>query len=120
MRFRTINITQTQLKDIITEAQQAAYEAAQKTSNESKFHGSCGFAWLEIVDFEKKPIKGNTKMGRLLKSCGIEQNWDRLFYIWNPAQFPTQSMHVLEAGAEAASNVFNKYGFLTYPASRMD
>ena len=42
------------------------------------------------------------------------------FQIWNPANLGTQSVGILEIGAQAAANVFRKYGFEAYAGSRLD
>jgi hypothetical protein len=111
------------LNAIVEESLVAAKAAA--SDYHTKHHGgvergACGFAWVEICEYEGKRITGNTKLGRMFKQMGITQDYTRTFQIWNPSKFPTQSIDVLEAGARAAANVFNGHGFKAYAGSRLD
>ena len=112
-----------QLKEIITEAKSAAYKAADKYFKDrlgGKDQFSCGFAWVSLYDFNGVPIKGNSKIGRMLKAAGVDQDYRRIFQIWNPSEFGCQNIDTLEAGSRAAATVFNKYGFTAYAGSRLD
>lgn len=118
-----MSYTVDQIKDIMTEAKSAAYEAADnyiKSRYNGIDQGSCGFSWVSIYKFEDKPIKGNTKIGKTLKAAGIGQNWNRTFEIWNPSGYPCQNIDTLEAGSDAAAKVLQKYGFVAYAGSRLD
>jgi hypothetical protein len=110
--------TQEQVNAIVKEAQQAAYEAAMKFFYD-KLGGrdqfACGFAWVNIYK-----IKGNTKMGKMLKAAGVRQDYTKAFQIWNPSGLGVQNVDTLEAGAEAAAKVFERYGFEAYAGSRLD
>ena len=110
--------TQEQVNAIVKEAQQAAYEAAMKFFYD-KLGGrdqfACGFAWVNIYK-----IKGNTKMGKMLKAAGVRQDYTKAFQIWNPSGLHVQNVDTLEAGAEAAAKVFERYGFEAYAGSRLD
>ena len=110
--------TQEQVNEIVRQAQQAAKVAAQKFFYE-KLGGvdqyACGFAWVNIYG-----IKGNTKLGKMLKAAGVRQDYTRAFQIWNPAKMGCQSVGILEAGAIAAAGVFRKHGFEAYAGSRLD
>ena len=110
--------TQEQVNAMVKEAQQAAYEAAMKFFYD-KLGGrdqfACGFAWCNIYG-----VKGNTKMGKMLKAAGVQQDYTKAFQIWNPSKMSVQNIDTLEAGAEAAAKVFQKYGFEAYAGSRMD
>jgi len=111
------------LKNMVVEAQDAAYAAAdafEKQYFPDGGWGACGFAWVNIYEHNGVRLKGNTKMGRLLKAAGIEQDWQRVFSIWNPSKYPTQNIDTLEAGARAAAEVFKQYGFTAYAGSRLD
>ena len=111
------------LKAMVVDAQEAAYSAADAFENEhfpNNGWGACGFAWVNIYEHNGVRLKGNTKMGRLLKAAGIEQDWQRVFSIWNPSKYPTQNLDTLEAGARAAADVFKQYGFTAYAGSRLD
>ena len=115
--------TVAELKAMIREATEAAYEAADNFEQKhfpNGGWGACGFAWVNIYEHNGTKLKGNTKMGRLLKAAGIEQDWQRVFSIWNPSKYPTQNIDTLEAGARAAADVLKKYGFTAYAGSRLD
>jgi len=110
--------TQEQINEIVKEAQQAAYEAAMKFFYD-KLNGkdqfACGFAWVNIYG-----VRGNTKLGRMLKAAGVRQDYTKAFQIWNPSGLHVQNVDTLEAGAEAAAEVFKRYGFEAYAGSRLD
>lgn len=110
--------TQEQVNEIVKEAQQAAYEAAMKFFYDKlggKDQYACGFAWTNIYG-----VKGNTKLGKMLKAAGVRQDYTKAFSIWNPSGLGVQNVDTLEAGAEAAAKVFQKYGFEAYAGSRLD
>lgn len=113
-----MNYTKEQVVAIVAEAKQAAREAADKYFQE-KLNGqdqySCGFAWVNIMG-----IKGNTKMGKILKAAGVRQDYTKAFSIWNPSEHNCQNIDTKEAGAYAAAEVFEKYGFQAYAGSRLD
>lgn len=107
-----------QVNTIVNEAKQAAREAAEQFFQE-KLGGvdqySCGFAWVDIYG-----VKGNTRLGRAFKAAGIRKSYNGCFQIWNPSEMGVQNIDTLEAGAEAAAKVFEKYGFRAYAGSRLD
>ena len=110
--------TQDQINAIVKEAQQAAYEAAMQFFYDKlggKDQYACGFAWVNIHG-----VKGNTKLGKMLKAAGVRQDYTKAFQIWNPSGMHVQNVDTLEAGAEAAAKVFEKYGFQAYAGSRLD
>jgi hypothetical protein len=76
---------------------------------------ACGFAWVNIYK-----VRGNTKMGKMLKAAGVCQDYTKAFQIWNPSGLAVQNVDTLEAGAEAAAKIFEKYGFEAYAGSRLD
>lgn len=111
--------TQDQVNAIVAEARTEARQAADKFFQE-KLNGqdqfACGFAWVDIYG-----IKGNTKLGKMLKAAGVERSdYKKCFSIWNPANFGCQNVDTLEEGARAAAKVFEKYGFRAYAGSRLD
>ena len=110
--------TVAELKAMIREATEAAYEAADNFENKyfpNNGWGACGFAWVDIFG-----IKGNTKAGRAMKAAGINKSYNGAYQIWNPSKYPTQNVDTLEAGARAAADVFKRYGFTAYAGSRLD
>jgi hypothetical protein len=40
--------------------------------------------------------------------------------MWNPSKMMVQNVDTLEAGADAAAQVFKRYGFTAYAGSRLD
>ena len=112
------------LKTIMQEAKTAAAIAAQSflddwnASTGGNQYGEpmyCGFAWVNIYK-----IKGNTKLGRAMKTAGYTKDYTGAYQIYNPAGYGGQSMDVKEAGARAAALVFEQYGFKAYMGSRAD
>ena len=110
--------TQEQINQIVAEAKSEAFKAAD-TFFKDKLGGrdqySCGFAWVDILG-----IKGNTRIGRYLKEAGLRKSYTGGLQIWNPAGYGCQNIDTLEAGAEAAARVFERYGFKAYAGSRLD
>ncbi len=113
-----MNYTQEQVNEIVREARDAAVIAANRFFQE-KLGGrdqyACGFAWVNIYG-----VKGNTKLGKMLKTAGLRQDYTKAFQIWNPSQMHVQNVDTLEAGADAAAQVFKRYGFEAYAGSRLD
>ena len=97
------------------EALDAAKTAALKHLDTVGENMYCGFAWVNIYG-----VKGNTKLGKTLKAAGIEQSYDKSYQMWNPSGVGTQCMLTKEVGAQAAADVFVKYGFRSYMGSRAD
>ena len=114
----TVEIRNTQDLNVILErAQAAAYAAADQFENKyfpDGGWGMCGFAWVDI------PVKGNTKLGRMLKAAGVRKHWKSGFQLWNPSKYPTQNVDTLEAGARAAATVLQSAGITAYAGSRLD
>ena len=115
----TANITTLeQVQHIVAEAKCAANIAAKRffhTNLNGVDQYACGFAWVNIHG-----VKGNTKLGKLLKKAGVKQDYTKAFSIWNPSQLYVQNVDTLAVGAEAAAKVFQKYGFTAYAGSRLD
>jgi hypothetical protein len=107
--------TQEQIFKIVEEAKLEARLAAEKFFQE-KLHGrdqySCGFAWVDIF--------GIRKIGKSLALAGFRKSYTRSLQLWNPSAMGVQNIDTLEAGAEAAAKVFEKYGFRAYAGSRLD
>jgi hypothetical protein len=113
-----VNYTQDQINAIVREAEQAAYEAAMKFFYDrlgGKDQFACGFAWTNIWG-----VKGNTKLGKMLKAAGVKQDYTKAFSIWNPSGLGVQNVDTKEAGADAAAEVFKRYGFNATSGSRLD
>lgn len=110
-----MNYTQEQVNNIVFEARSEANRAARNALAQYGDRDACGFAWVNIYR-----VKGNTKLGKMLKAAGVRQDYTKAFQIWNPSNLGTQSVGILEIGAQAAADVFKKYGFEAYAGSRLD
>lgn len=109
------------IKTIIQEAKIAAFEAAKQTELDLLLRGRadcCGFAWVDIMEYQGKKIRKNSKAGKELVALGC--NSYSGLKLWNPSRYPTQNMCTLEAGAKAAAQVLCENGFRAYAGSRMD
>ena len=114
----TLNYTVDEVQAIVAEAKAEARKAADEffqTRLGGQDRYACGFAWVNIHG-----IKGNTRMGKVLKAAGIRQDYSKAFSIWNPSEHNCQNVDTKEAGALAAQKVFEKYGFQAYAGSRLD
>jgi len=114
----TLNYTVDEVQAIVAEAKAEARKAADeffqtRLGGEDKY--ACGFAWTDIFG-----IKGNTRLGKAFKAAGIRKSYTGSYQIWNPSEMGVQNIDTLEAGAEAAAKVFEKYGFKAYAGSRLD
>ena len=113
-----MNYTQEQVNEIVAEAKFEANQAAAKFFKE-KLGGvdqySCGFAWVDIFG-----VRSNSKIGKALAFGGFRKSYTKSLQLWNPAGLGVQNIDTLEAGAEAAAKVFEKYGFRAYAGSRLD
>ena len=114
----SVTVNGVKVDTIVAEAKSAAREAAERFFQE-KLHGrdqfACGFAWVDIFG-----VRGNTKLGRALKEAGVSKSHTGAFQIWNPSNMYVQNVDTLEAGAQAAADVFKRYGFSAYAGSRLD
>ena len=114
----SVAVSPEMIPQIVAEAEQAAQAAAskfyyEKLGGQDRF--ACGFAWVEIYG-----IKGNTKLGKALAAQGIRKSYSGGLQMWNPSKMMVQNVDTLEAGADAAAQVFKKYGFTAYAGSRLD
>lgn len=110
-----MNFTPQQIADIVDQARKHARLAAEQALARWGDCDACGFAWCEIFN-----VKGNTRLGKMLKAAGLRQGYERSWQLWNPSGLGVQSVNVLDAGAQAAAEVFRKHGFTAYANSRLD
>ncbi len=110
-----MNYSQEQVNAIVEEAMVQARTAAERALALYGDRDACGFAWTNIYG-----VTGNTKLGKMLKAAGVRQDYTKAFQLWNPAKMGVQSVGILEAGAQAAADVFRKHGFEAYAGSRLD
>jgi len=117
-----MTLTVEKIQDILTDAQQAAANAAQLAyeRNGNTDWDACGFAWVNIYEFNGKKLDGRTKIAKLLKQAGVRQDYTRAFSVWNPGGYGGQSISIKEAAADAYAGVLKQYGFTAYAGSRLD
>ena len=109
-----------ELKNILVEAQNAAAAKSMEMYTQHGDGWACGFAWVNIYKHEGKAIKGNTKLGKLLKQAGVRQDYTRAFQVWGGEWYNGQSIDIKEAGARAYADVLKRYVFEAYAGSRLD
>jgi len=103
--------------------QNACNEAAIQARTAAKAffqqHGdrdACGFAWVNVWG-----VRSNSRLGKTLQSFGFRKSYDGSLQLWNPSGAATQSISILEAGAEAYAKVITeKLGIKAYAGSRLD
>ena len=103
--------------------QNACNEAAQQARTAAKDffqkHGdrdACGFAWVDIYG-----VRSNSRLGKTLQSFGFRKSYTGSLQLWNPSGSMTQSISILEAGAEAYAKVLtDKLAIRAYAGSRLD
>lgn len=118
-----MEVTQNFVNHAIMEAKEAAYAAADdffRNRMGGRDAYACGFAWVNIWEHNGVKIKGNTKLGKMLKAAGVRQDYTKAFQIWNPSGLTVQNVDCKEVGAQAAADVLKKYGFTAYAGSRLD
>jgi len=116
-------LTQDQVNNIVVEAKAAAKKAAELFKRDvlgGVDQMPCGFAWTYIAEYDGKKVKGNMKIGKMLKEAGVKQGYNGVFEIWGPGDYRGQNVDAHQAGAFAAAEVFNNYGFSANAGSRWD
>ena len=110
-------VTEQLVQDATNEAAMAARTAAKELYSKYGDRGACGFAWVNIYG-----VRSNSKLGKWLQAAGFRKDYTGSLSLWNPSGFPTQSISILEAGAEAYAEVLkSKLGLeKVYAGSRMD
>ena len=98
------------------QAGQQAYRMAEAYMQQHGEGFPCGFAWVEIK------ADGRSKIAKDLKKIGFEKSWQSgRLYLWNPSGFASQSVDVLEAGANEYARLMQEYtGLEFYAQSRLD
>jgi hypothetical protein len=107
--------------DLVQDAcNEAAHQARTAAKAFLQAHGDrdcCGFAWVNVWG-----VRSNSKLGKALQAAGFRKDYTGSLQLWNPSKAATQSLNVLEAGAEAYAQVLrDKLGLeKVYAGSRMD
>ena len=99
------------------EAAAEARKAAQAFYNQHGDRDCCGFAWVNVWG-----VRSNSKVGKALQAAGFRKDYTGSLQLWNPSKFGTQSVNILEAGAEAYARVLKQRLGLdkVYAGSRLD
>ena len=111
------HITEQLVQDATNEARIQAHTAAKAMIAKHGDRGACGFAWVNVYG-----VRSNSKLGKWLQAAGFRKDYTGALSLWNPSGFPTQSISILEAGAEAYAEVIKqKLGLdKVYAGSRLD
>jgi hypothetical protein len=110
-------ITEQLVQDACNEAGIQARTAAKAFLAQHGDRDCCGFAWVNVWG-----VRSNSKLGKWLQAAGFRKDYTGSLQLWNPSKAATQSLNVLEAGAEAYAQVLrDKLGLdKVYAGSRMD
>jgi hypothetical protein len=110
-------VTEQLVQDATNEAGIQARTAAKAFHAKHGDRDACGFAWVDVYG-----VRSNSKVGKWLQAAGFRKSYTGSLQLWNPSGFPTQSISILEAGAEAYAEVIKqKLGLVkVYAGSRLD
>jgi hypothetical protein len=105
------------VQDALNEAGIQARTAAKAFHAQHGDRDACGFAWVNVWG-----VRSNSKLGKALQAAGFRKDYTGSLQLWNPSKFPSQSISILEAGAEAYAEVLRKKLGLekVYAGSRLD
>ena len=116
MSTATVEFNALAVQDACNEAGIQARTAAKAFYDKHGDRDACGFAWVNIWG-----VRSNSRLGKTLQSFGFRKSYDGSLQLWNPSQAGTQSISILEAGAEAYAKVItDKLGIRAYAGSRLD
>jgi len=105
------------VQNACNEAAMAARVAAKDFFQRYGDRGACGFAWVNVYG-----VRSNSRLGKTLQSFGFRKDYTGSLQLWNPSGAATQSVDILEAGAEAYAKVLTERLGLdrVYAGSRLD
>ncbi len=105
------------VQDVCEEASLEARKAAKAFFDKHGDRDACGFAWVNVYG-----VRSNSRLGKTLQSFGFRKDYTGSLQLWNPSKAGSQSISILEAGAEAYAKVLkDKLGLeKVYAGSRMD
>ena len=111
------HITEQLVQDACNEAGIQARSAAKAFYAKHGDRDACGFAWVNVWG-----VRSNSKLGKWLQAAGFRKDYTGSLCMRNPSGYPTQSISILEAGAEAYAQVLkDKLGLdRVYAGSRLD
>jgi hypothetical protein len=113
----TVTFDAAAVQDACNEAAMAARVAAKEFFNKHGDRDACGFAWVDVYG-----VRSNSRLGKTLQSFGFRKSYTGSLQLWNPSKAATQSVNILEAGADAYAKVLtDKLGLdRVYTGSRLD
>jgi hypothetical protein len=104
------------VQDACNEAGIQARTAAKAFFDQHGDRDACGFAWVTVYG-----VRSNSRMGKTLATYGFSKSYTGGLQLWNPSKAGTQSVSILEAGADAYARVLrDKLGLTAYAGSRLD
>jgi hypothetical protein len=102
-----------------TACNEAAIQARTAAKAHYDTHGdrdACGFAWVDVYG-----VRSNSRLGKTLISYGFRKSYTGGLQLWNPSGAGSQSISILEAGAEAYARVLTeRLSIRAYAGSRLD
>ena len=102
-----------------TACNEAAIQARTAAKAHYDAHGdrdACGFAWVDVYG-----VRSNSRLGKTLQSYGFRKSYTGGLQLWNPSGAGSQSISILEAGAEAYARVLTeRLSIRAYAGSRLD
>jgi hypothetical protein len=117
-------MTPSVIRMIVEEAKAAAQTASANyltNTLRGKDAFPCGYAWLNVYQLNGENIRANSKVGKSLALCGITKDTYSGSFRWsNPSDIYVQNVDCKYEGAQAAKEVFAKYGFKAIVGSRWD
>jgi hypothetical protein len=116
MSTATVEFNALAVQDACNEAGIQARTAAKAFYDKHGDRDACGFAWVDVYG-----VRSNSRLGKTLQSFGFRKSYTGSLQLWNPSQAGSQSISILEAGAEAYAKVItDKLGIRAYAGSRLD
>lgn len=105
------------VQSVLEEAALEARKAAKAFYDAHGDRDACGFAWVNVWG-----VRSNSRLGKTLQSFGFRKDYTGSLQLWNPSKAGSQSISILEAGAEAYAKVLrDKLGLdKVYAGSRLD
>ena len=109
-------ITEQLVQDATNEAGIQARTAAKAFLAKHGDRDACGFAWVDVYG-----VRSNSRLGKTLQSYGFRKSYTGGLQLWNPSGAGSQSISILEAGAEAYARVLTeRLSIRAYAGSRLD
>ena len=114
--MNAIVITEQAVQDATNEAGMQARTAAKAFLQKHGDRDACGFAWVDVYG-----VRSNSRLGKTLQSYGFRKSYTGGLQLWNPSGAGSQSISILEAGAEAYARVLTeRLSIRAYAGSRLD